>query len=88
MLLGCPVVSSNVGGIADMLDHGTEGFLYQSSAPYMLAWYISRIFDDDSLADKFSRTSRSHAARTHDRKLNLRTLMSIYDSIAAKRGVV
>ena len=37
MLLGCPVVSSNVGGVSDLLYHGKEGFLYQTSAPYMLA---------------------------------------------------
>lgn len=82
MLLGCPVVSSNVGGVADMLEHGKEGFLYQSSAPYMLAWYISRIFDDDALAEEFSRASRVRAAQTHDRAANLNTLVGIYDSIS------
>ena len=82
MLLGCPVVSSNVGGVADMLEHGKEGFLYQSSAPYMLAWYITRIFDDDALAEEFSRASRVRAAQTHDRAANLNTLVGIYDSIS------
>lgn len=82
MLLGCPVVSSNVGGVADMLEHDKEGFLYQSSAPYMLAWYISRIFDDDALAEEFSRASRVRAAQTHDRAANLNTLVGIYDSIS------
>lgn len=82
MLLGCPVLSSNVGGVADMLAHGKEGFLYQSSAPYMLAWYVSRLFDDDALAERFSRASRERAARTHDRAINLNALIDIYESIA------
>ena len=86
MLLGCPVVSSNVGGVSDMLAHGKEGFLYQSSAPYMLAWYVSQVFDDDSLAEKFSRASRKRAAKTHNREDNLNALISIYESIGVKRA--
>ena len=48
----------------------------------MLAWYISRIFDDDALAEEFSRASRARAAQTHDRAANLNTLVGIYDSIS------
>ncbi|WP_195419782.1 glycosyltransferase family 4 protein [Collinsella sp. D33t1_170424_A12] len=81
MLLGCPVVSSNVGGVSDMLTHGKEGFLYQESAPYMLAWYVSRLFDDDLLAKRFSNASRNRAVHTHDRTKNLNTMMGIYKTI-------
>lgn len=52
MLFGCPVVSSCVGGVLDMLEHGQEGFLYQASAPYMLAWYVGCVFRDDGLENK------------------------------------
>lgn len=84
MLLGCPVVSSNVGGVADLLEHGEEGFLYQTSAPYMLAWYVRKLFEDDDLAIGFSRAARKRAARPHDRGTNLLSLLRIYDSIAIK----
>lgn len=86
MLLGCPVVSSNVGGVSDLLDHGKEGFLYQSSAPYMLAWYVKRLFDDDSLAMEFSHASRKRSSKTHDRDANLSTLLRIYESISSCGG--
>ena len=86
MLLGCPVVSSNVGGVSDLLDHGKEGFLYQSSAPYMLAWYVKRLLDDDSLAMEFSHASRKRSSRTHDRGANLSTLLRIYESISSSGG--
>ena len=81
MLLGCPVVSSCVGGVPDMLEHGQEGFLYQASAPYMLAWYVERVFGDDELATRFSRAAHERAMRTHDRERNLRDLLDIYDSL-------
>lgn len=85
MLLGCPVVSSCVGGVPDMLEHGREGFLYQTSAPYMLAWYVKRIFGDDELAMGFSKAAHERAARTHDRERNLRDLLDIYDSLTRQR---
>ena len=86
MLLGCPVVSSNVGGVSDLLDHGKEGFLYQSSAPYMLAWYVKRLFDDDSLAMEFSHASRERSSKTHNRAANLSRLLCIYESISSSGG--
>lgn len=82
MLLGCPVISSYVGGVSSMLDHGKEGFLYQSSAPYMLAWYAKLLFDDDVLAVRLSSAARDRAIKTHDRSHNLSRLVQIYESIA------
>ena len=55
MLFGCPAVSSCVGSVPDMLEHGREGVLYQASAQYMLAWYAECVFRDDELAMRFSK---------------------------------
>ena len=66
-----------MGGVPDMLEHGREGFLYQASAPYMLAWYVKRVFGDDKLAMGFSKAAHERAARTHDRERNLRDLLDI-----------
>lgn len=81
MLVGCPVVSSDVGGVKNMLEHGKEGFVYQSSAPYMLAYYVERIFENDNLAKKLSMNAQKHASVTHNRKKNMETLYSIYCEI-------
>lgn len=81
MLLGVPTVASNVGGVSDLLAHNSEGFTYQHDAPYMLAYYVCRLFEDDDLAVKFSRNAREHAIQTHNRKVNLPTILSIYKEI-------
>lgn len=81
MIVGCPVVSSDVGGVKNMLEHNKEGFIYQSSAPYMLAYYVNCIFENDSLALQFSENARKHAAKTHNRKVNMETLLSIYREV-------
>ena len=44
-----PIVSSNVGGVSDMLTHGKDGYLYQADAPYLLAYYIGQFFDDQEV---------------------------------------
>lgn len=81
MLLGVPTISSNVGGVGNIFKHQIDGFSYQYDAPYMLAYYISKIFDDDELAKKFSINSTSHAQKIHNRQENLRSLLDIYSKI-------
>jgi glycosyltransferase involved in cell wall biosynthesis len=81
MILGVPSVASFVGGIPDMLKDKEDGFLYQHDAPYMLAYYVCKIFEDDDLALKFSTNARKRALRTHDISQNTKRLMDIYDEI-------
>lgn len=79
MLLGCPVVSSDVGGVKNLLMHEKEGYIYQTSAPYMLAYYIDQIFKDNIKSCELSKNARQHALKTHDRQKNLKQLLNIYN---------
>ncbi|MCI9477586.1 MAG: glycosyltransferase [Lachnospiraceae bacterium] len=81
MILGVPCVSSDVGGVRNMLVHGEEGFLYPYDEYYMIGYYISCIFEEDSLALRFSAKGRQHAQRTHDPRKNLQDLRRVYDEI-------
>lgn len=82
--LGVPTVASYVGGNPDFLHHGTNGFLYASDAPYMLAHYISTIFRDNSLSTRFSRESRTQAAQIFDPIRNTARLVDIYHRAIAE----
>lgn len=84
MLLGMPVVSSDVGGVKNMMTHGEEGFVYQMDAPYMLAHYVNRIFEDDTLAKEMGAAAHRHAVKTHDRTANAYRLFEIYEEILKK----
>lgn len=81
MILGVPCVASDVGGVTDMLKHKEEGFVYQTDAPYMLAYYVCKIFSNNDLALEFSKSERVHAMKTHDREENLKSLINIYRNI-------
>ena len=82
MLLGVPIVASNVGGTSDMLRDRIDGFLYQYDASYMLAGYVDRIFSNESLAKQFSKSAREHAMLTHNRERNYQDLIHIYEEIS------
>lgn len=84
MVLGVPCVASDVGGVSDMLKHKDEGFVYQTDAPYMLAHYVSEIFENEDLTLKFSKNARERALKTHDRDENTRRLIEIYNEIVSK----
>ena len=81
MLLGVPVVASNVGGVRDLLRDGEDGFLYPSDEPYMLAHYISKLFASEELVLRFSNNGRLRGSELFDREKNAETLLKIYREI-------
>jgi glycosyltransferase involved in cell wall biosynthesis len=80
-LLGTPVIASFAGGTPDLLEHNKTGFLYQYDAPYMLAYYVCKLFADDDLALLFSENARKYAMNLHDRENNLQKVKEIYKEI-------
>lgn len=81
MLLGVPVVSSEVGGVPDMLTDGVEGLLYTRENVSALATAVTRIFEDPDMAERLSLAARGRAAGTHDADANYKRLLEIYHDI-------
>lgn len=86
MLLGVPIVASNVGGTNSVFTHGVDGYLYQYDLPYMCAYYICSLFAEPESAKKMGENARQHARLTHDPENNLETLMGIYTFISRVEG--
>lgn len=83
MLLGVPIVSSNVGGVSDLLVDKKEGYLYQSDAPYMLAYYVMQVFNDSKNATVMGQNAREHAKITHSYDRNLAALIDLYKKLSS-----
>lgn len=81
MILGVPVVTSDVGGVKNLLEHGKEGYIYPADEPYMLAYYVMRIFENDELTLSISKNAQIHAKALYDKKTNLTRLLQIYSEI-------
>ena len=83
MLLGVPCVASDVGGVKNLMRHNEDGFIYPFDEPYMLAYYVDKIFSGDDLAQSLSEKAKAHAAVTHHRKINADRMMQIYKDICS-----
>jgi len=81
MLMGVPVVASDVGGVSDMVTHKKDGFIYNSNAAYMLSFFVCEIFGDDNLAVACSNNAKKHAAKTHDKESNFNDVLTLYRDI-------
>lgn len=84
MMLGVPSIASYSGGLPSLIDNSENGYLYQSNAPYMAAYYISKIFDDDSEARRLSFNASNVAYARHDEARILNNLLDIYERIIEK----
>lgn len=81
MLLGVPCISSRVGGVHNLMEHGKEGYVYPADETYMLAYYICNLFENHEKASEFGMRARAHAMKTHDAITNREELAKIYLSI-------
>lgn len=81
MIMGVPTVSSDVGGIKNLVNHGQEGFIYPFDETYMISYYVDKIFSNDDLAKSISQNAKKHASQTHDRKENALGMLNIYEKV-------
>lgn len=82
MLLGVPCVAADVGGVRDMLENGSEGWIVPPSDPKGFAAAIDSVFRMEQQAEAIGCNARRHGARTHDPETNSQALLNIYREVA------
>jgi glycosyltransferase involved in cell wall biosynthesis len=60
MAYGCPIVSTNVGGIPELIQDGVNGLLCPPEKPECLAEKIGRLIDDPELRKKLGHAARAY----------------------------
>lgn len=83
-LVGIPVVASRVGGTDSMVEHGKTGFLYPVTDPYMAAYYIKRLIENQEENISMGKAAREVALVRHDKQAIVEGLLKIYDDIVIK----
>jgi glycosyltransferase involved in cell wall biosynthesis len=66
MAAGVPVVSTPVGGIAELLEDGQAGVLVPSGDPVSLATAIGRLLDDPAVRARYAAAGRAAVAARHE----------------------
>lgn len=85
MILGCPVITSNVGGSPSLIHHEKDGLLYQYDAPYLLAGYILKVLLDDSYALQLGKEAHLAAEKFNDRDQVYKDYLAVYSEIMKKK---
>ena len=80
-LIGCPVVSTYIGGIPQLVSHGHTGLLYPFNEPHTLAFTLMNIHGDRLLLESLSSNERSVACKRHDEQAKMAGLQDIYNDI-------
>lgn len=84
MILGVPVIATNVGGIGSLIEDGKNGFLIPANDPFQGAYLIKKIFDDIMLNSRIGEEARDIAMKRHDKNTILRDLLNCYTEISKK----
>ena len=80
-IIGTPVVTTPVGGVTSFLKDGETALFAPAGDPYMIAYQIKRIFDDDSLAAALSKNAHEVALQRHDINKTTKQYLDIYRQI-------
>lgn len=84
MCVGTPVVSSYVGGIPSIIEHGVSGYMYPLDESYMMEYYIKQIFDNPDAAVKLSKGEIEKAYSYNNKIVVKKTMDDIYKSVCGK----
>jgi glycosyltransferase involved in cell wall biosynthesis len=82
MSVGTPSVSSYTGGIPSLIEQGQSGLMFPPGDAPMLAASIERMFTDNELAQRVSRTARAAALIRHSPTRVVSQLLEAYHDAA------
>ena len=83
MAAGIPVVATQVGGLAEIIEHGVTGLLVPPDDPSALADAILRVLETPGLAAELGEAARAWARRTHSVDASVARLIEVYDAALA-----
>jgi glycosyltransferase involved in cell wall biosynthesis len=80
-----PIVSTRVGGVPEIIDHGVEGLLVPRDDPAALADALERLLADSVLARSLGQAARARQERDFSLASVVTRVESIYDDLCGSR---
>ena len=85
MLIGMPIVASNVGGTSSMIQNERDGLLVQEGESFSTAAAIIELAKNWKLAIEYGKNARCTALKRHNKKLIVSELLSVYKKIIGEK---
>jgi glycosyltransferase involved in cell wall biosynthesis len=83
MAMGIPVVTTNVGGLADFFKNEKMGYISNSCEPDILAGYIEKLFLDVELRKQISKTNIQYAKENFSLSVVLKRLENVFNKVSS-----
>lgn len=85
LAIGTPVIGTDVGGIAETIDHGSTGYLVPHGDPDTLAEHMVRLIDDPGLRAAMGTAARASAEDRYREEIYTHRILTVIDSVLARR---
>ena len=85
MAHGVPVVGSRLGAVADLVDDGVDGLLFEAGDAAQLAQQVQRLWDDPALAARLGQAARDKALHLWHPQRHITQVLAVYASVLARR---
>jgi len=86
MVLGMPIIATNVGGVSTIIEDEVEGILVQEGEPYSFAGAIVELTNNYEKAIQLGRNARTRAFKRHNPSDILKGIIKIYNTIIYEDG--
>jgi glycosyltransferase involved in cell wall biosynthesis len=87
MAMEIPVVATEVSGIPELVEHGTNGFLVPPRSPQLLADHMRRLLEDAALRKRMAQEGRRKVLAEFDLERNTRRVLSLFQETLGLRPV-
>jgi glycosyltransferase involved in cell wall biosynthesis len=85
MAMGKPIITSNIGQIEEIIEHGKTGLMIEPGNYNELARNILTLMEDEQLKKKLGKNARIEVEKNYTWERNARKIMTIYEEILEKR---
>lgn len=82
MGIGVPVISTNISGIPELIEHGKCGFLAEPGSPESLAEMVRRILDSPREAEAMGKMGLDRVLSLHSPETAANALMNEFENLA------
>lgn len=79
MFHGLPVIAAKIGGLAELVEDGVTGFLFQPGNSEELAFKMKLLWENPQLCQQMGRAGREKTIREYGEDLYYKGLMGVYE---------
>lgn len=79
MMMGIPIIRSNVGGAYDQIEHGKDGYIFKNEDDTELSKYIQTLTEDKDLRIRMGKNAKEKALNNFTENIMLDKLLDLYE---------